>query len=202
MDTKDLFDACSEECIWCREQWPVLEFRGAIVHVAPFTKDPLLFRYPCSAASIRKGLKYMGFDGGIEIKWTLRKPEEVMAIARDYWRRASGKLGKNVGSPKNRAFWRNAVECSIRVSGWPEWKRGNSGASTPAELKRMRSEIIYYDEMDYWTRQACTESQQYRPGFDSKGALIQPTCNYGFGCTTCWSRYENQYNEITEDCCY
>jgi len=144
----------------------------------------------------------MGFEGGTEVVWSPRKPEDLLAIIKEYWRQAKGKLGKNVSSPNNRAFWRNAVECSIRVSAWPDWKRGTAEASTPEELKQLRLELLYYDEMDYWTRQACTDSLQYRPGWDDKGALIKPSCNHGFGCTTCWERYENRQEEATKNSCY
>lgn len=194
---KSLFAACTEQCVWCKDQWPVTEYRGSIVHVAPFTRDPQLFRWTCDADQIRKGFRYMDYKGGKKYRWSMPTPELLRTM------KSLSRI-KNISSPENRTFWRNSVEASLSVASWPEWKRslGSDGnprpATTPAELSRLRNELLQYDVLDYWARRTCSHNQQYRPKID-KGRILRPDCNDGIGCTGCWTQYERYSDELNKN---
>jgi hypothetical protein len=76
---------------------------------------------------------------------------------------------------------------------------------TPERLKNCRNELRFFDECDFITRLECTEGQQYRPvepgPHNGKSNMNEPTCNGGFGCTTCWERYEKAYDKMSEAWC-
>jgi hypothetical protein len=202
MNDRALFKACTTQCSWCFEQWPLVLREGVLVHVAPFTKDPRLCFFRCDALPIRSGLKYTGYKGGKQKKWKVPKPEAIKQIVAEYYAKCKGGLGRVVDSPDNRSFWRTGVEATLEVATWPKWKRGGENAedTPPERLKECRQELSLYDAMDYWTRIACTENLQYRPRIE-KGCYTQPTCNYGFGCTTCWERYEVKMEEESRNHC-
>jgi hypothetical protein len=111
---------------------------------------------------------------------------------------------KNLTSPNNRNFWRAGIHASLSVASWPKWKRslGLSGEkpheTTAEDLKRMRDELLYYDALDCWTRKPCTDNLQYRPGY-YEGRILQPRCNYGIGCATCWERYQSFYDNESKN---
>jgi hypothetical protein len=202
MRNKELFTACTSQCVWCKEQWPVVNHRGGIVHTAPYTKDPKLFCWGCQSGTIRKAFNYMDYTGGKRIRWkvppaeTIRKTTPNSIIVR----------------PSTRDFWRNIIEASLSVSSWPEWKRGisltgkESPKATEEDLKRMRDELLQYDALDYWSRRPCTDNFRFRPGYVlgkgfTGGVFAQPTCNWGIGCTACWEKYEKFYEERSKDWC-
>lgn len=199
MNNKSLFEACVTQCAWCNAQWPLVN--GS--HVAPFTRDPKLFSWRCEALSIRKGFDYWDYKGGKVKKWKVPSPQTLLEALGAYGK--GKKLSKNISSPDNRSFWRNAIRCSIEVRSWPEWKRGGSKQLSPAEIVKEdnddREELLFYDAMDFWTRESCTENHQFRAGTlvdceDGKGQYFaRPSCNYGFGCTTCWAKYEKHSEE-------
>jgi hypothetical protein len=203
LDNKAIFAACISQCEWCVEQWPVVVYEKNIVHVAPFTKDPKLFYWSCDSSTIRRAFNYMEYKGGKKVSWT---PPSEAAIT--LMNRLSGKGGivKNVTSPKSRDFWRGTIRASLQVASWPLWKRSvdidgkKPKEITPEELRRMRDELLSYDALDYWTRQPCTESLQYRPHLN-KGRVEKPTCNHGIGCIGCWGRYEVFYNDLHKNAC-
>jgi hypothetical protein len=145
---------------------------------------------------------YTGYKGGKQKKWKVPKPEAIKQIVAEYYAKCKGGLGRVVDSPDNRSFWRTGVEATLEVATWPKWKRGGENAedTPPERLKECRQELSLYDAMDYWTRIACTENLQYRPRIE-KGCYTQPTCNYGFGCTTCWERYEVKMEEESRNHC-
>jgi len=188
MKNKELFDACTKQCVWCSEQWPILATAGGqMLHVGPYTKDEKLFSISCKAVTIREAFEYAGYRGGKEIEWKAPTPKKLSS--------------HRAPSPDNRKFWRNITVCSLQVSEWPDWKRSmGSSKSTPEELKRMRDELRCYDALDYWARKECTENLQYRPSLD-KGKITKPTCNWGFGCVTCWERHETYENKLQENYC-
>ena len=178
-----------------------------VIHVAPYTRDPLLFSRLCTAEPIRKGFKYMGYEGGEQNGWPVPSAQSLVDILnRNNQTPASeGKpLKKNVSSPHTRRFWRGGLEATIEVASWPAWKRGNDPddqdpALIAIRLKHVRKELLVYDAMDYWSRQQCTDNLQYRPHMNEKGSnLVMPSCNWGLGCTTCWERYERAYEKMTE----
>ncbi len=194
MTNKSLFEACVTQCEWCNAQWPLVN--GS--HVAPFTRDPNLFSWRCSALAIRKGFDYWDYEGGKEKKWKVPSPEELLKVMGGFNHNA--KIGRNISSPENRGFWRTGIRCSIEVRSWPEWKRGGSKQLTPAQVAQEdaddREELLLFDAADYWTRQSCTENHQFQAGrLNKQGCFERPTCNYGLGCTTCWVKYEKHSEE-------
>lgn len=188
MKNKELFDACTKQCVWCYEQWPVVATKGQMLHVGPYTKDKELFSTPCKATTIREAFEYVGYKGGKKVEWKAPMPRKLGAL-------------RKTSSPNNRKFWRNVTECSLSVSEWPDWKRSmGSKKSTPEEVKRMREELRHYDALDYWASKECTEGFQYRPSLD-KGRITEPVCNWGLGCTTCWERHETYEKKLQENFC-
>ena len=186
MRDKELFVACTKQCVWCAEQWPVLATGGQMIHVGPYTKDKSLFFYPCKADSIREAFEYVGYGGGKINKWRTPPIEKLLGV-------------KVMASPETRAFWRGLNTASLNVSEWPDWKRSIGGKkSTPEELKHMREELLYWDALDYWARKACTENLQYRPSIVN-GRIAKPTCNWGLGCVTCWGRYDTYEKKLHEN---
>ena len=178
-----------------------------VVHVAPYTRDPLLFSHICDAEAIRKGFKYMTYDGGVQEYWPVPSAQSLIDMLNMNRARSAedGKpLRKNVSSPHTRRFWRGGLRATIEVASWPAWKRGNNDddqdpALIAIKLKQVRRELLVYDALDYWTRQQCTDNFQYRPHMNEKGSnLVEPSCNWGLGCTTCWERYERAYEKMTE----
>lgn len=209
MRNQELFQACTTQCIWCKEQWPIKATKGQMLHVGPYTQDPKLFSTPCKAAAIREAFEYVGYAGGVVIKWKARKPEtliEILTIRKGRVAKNGG-LGRCIDSPKNRRFWRTGTEATLSVAEWPKWMRSaGGGEDTPPErLKECRDELRFFDEIDYWTRQVCTDGLDYRPvepgPHNGLSNMPEPTCNYGFGCTTCWERYEKAYSKMSEAWC-
>ena len=177
MNNKSLFEACAAQCAWCAEQWPVVLHSG-------------------DAAAIRKGFKYADFKGGKQIRWRPPSTDEITARLAG---RGKSKFGKNLDSPKNRQFWRGGCEAVIEVASWPDWKRGGGAeSSTPERLGEVRRELAFYDAMDWWTRQPCSDNLRYRPHIE-EGVIVRPTCNGGLGCATCWERYERYDDEHSKD---
>ena len=213
MNNRSLFAACTTQCVWCLEQWPVVEHRKHMVHVAPFTEGPMLFSRGCEAESIRRGFKYMDYSGGKRVKWKPPSVESLLNSLGAYYKSSekSG-LGKSLGSPGNRSFWRGGCRAVIEVASWPEWKRSTNYSGEPrkvetpeeqaASLKRVRDELLFYDAMDYWTRQPCSDNLQYRPHWNkARTNVAEPTCNGGVGCATCWALYEKDYDERSKNWC-
>lgn len=202
MTDRELFKACVSQCVWCEEQWPLAESRGKLVHVGPFTKDPKLFSKACDADTIRKAFKYPGYKGGKQIKYKARAAEELRRVVENYYKASSKGLGMNMDGPSNRSFWRGPIEATIEVASWPEWKRSGSPAPTPDRLKRSRDELRFFDECDFITRQPCSDSLQYRPLLNkARTNLVKPPCNGGFGCTTCWERYQAEHDKMSANWC-
>jgi hypothetical protein len=214
MNPRELFKACTAQCVWCKEQWPIKATGGHMLHVGPFTQDKLLFSTVCKAESIRQAFEYLGYKGGKQIKFKARSPEAMKNIIAGYYeanRRGKG-LGMHIDSPKNRSFWRTGIRCTLEVADWPKWMRSTSYSGeqkedtcTPERLKDCRNELRFFDECDFITRQECTEGFQYRPVEPSHhnglNNMPEPTCNWGFGCMTCWERYETAYNKMSEAWC-
>ncbi len=204
MNPKELFKACTSQCMWCKEQWPVLATGGHMIHVGPFTKDKQLWSTPCKAEAIRQAFEYITYKGGKLVIWKARTPTALKKIIGNYYeanRKGKG-LGMNIDSPNNRSFWRTGIRCSLEVVEWPEWMRSQSVSGrlspkdTPERLKHLRDELRFFDECDYIVRQQCTENLQYRPHMPDRGCMPRPTCNGGFGCSACWERYERAEEEF------
>lgn len=200
MNNKSLFQACTTQCEFCADQWPLVNG----VHVAPFTKDPNLFSWKCSAVQIRKGFDYWDYKGGKQKKWKVPSAKSLLETYTAANKKA--KIGRNLDSPANRSFWRCGIRASLEVNSWPEWKRSiGSKAKTPEEIAKDnaddRQELLFFDAMDYWTRQACTDNHQYRPHYSegSHGYIVTPTCNHGLGCTTCWAKYKAYYDKESKN---
>lgn len=201
MKNTELFKACAAQCLWCKEQWGLVEHKGRYIHVAPFTRDPQLFSHSCEAEAIRTAFKYYTYAGGKQVKWKARPAKELVAIMTGKHKRNGG-LTRNITSPENRVFWRGGLRATIEVASWPDWKRSGSERVTPERLRDVRDELLFYDECDYAVRQPCTENLQYRPQLDR--TWKEPTCNDGIGCATCWGRYERAVKEWEDKnpCCY
>jgi hypothetical protein len=217
MNPKELFTACTTQCVWCKEQWPIEATDGHLLHVGPFTQDKHLFSTICKAESIRQAFEYIGYKGGKQIKFKARSPEALKNIIANYYeanRKGKG-LGMHIDSPKNRSFWRTGIRCTLDVAEWPEWKRSHqmsddgtykpSEPTSPERLKSCRDELRFFDECDFITRRGCSEGLQYRPvepdSMNGLRNMPEPTCNGGFGCTTCWERYEKAYGKMSEGWC-
>lgn len=176
----------------------------SVLHVGPFTKDKRLFSTDCEADKIRIAFEYAGYEGGKAIKRKPRDGATLYAIITG--RKSPSGFGHCIESPDNRSFWRNGTRCTLEVASWPEWKQSytidgkRSEPITPERLAECRAELAFYDECDFATRQPCTENLQYRPVIVD-GRLARPTCNGGMGCTTCWERYERQYEIMSRDWC-
>ncbi len=207
MRDKELFIACTTQCVWCKEQWPVLATGGEMVHVGPFTKDKRTFSWPCAAKSIREAFEYITYKGGKQIVWKPRSAKVLYGILTKGEKRNGG-FCKRVQSPDNRSFWRTGVRATLEVASWPRWMQsygvdGKQSEPVSAErLQEARNEILFYDECDFACRQQCTENLQYRPKLDRN--WNEPTCNDGMGCMTCWERFEKAKEEweTANPCCY
>jgi hypothetical protein len=199
-DPKELFKAVTSQCVWCKEQWPILATGGHMIHVGPFTKDKLLWSTACKAEPIRAAFEYVTYKGGKQIVFEAREPVKLKKIIEDNYGAMRRGLNMRIDSPKNRSFWRTGIRCSLDVAEWPRWMRSagqkDGVEDTPPErLKQYRDELRFFDECDFITRQQCSDNFQYRPIWRS-GNLVQPNCNGGFGCTTCWGVYEAEYEEF------
>jgi hypothetical protein len=204
MKDRELFKACVSQCVWCEEQWPLVESRGKLAHVGPFTKDPKLFSRACDASTIRTAFKYSGFKGGKQTKHKARTAAELRRVMEGYYKAGRKGLAMNLDGPGNRSFWRGPIVATIEVASWPAWKRSGGGEPpSPERLKRNRDELLFFDECDFICRQACTDNLQYRPHWDKgRGNLVKPQCNGGFGCMTCWGLYEKAHDEHAATLCY
>ncbi len=207
MNPRELFKACTTQCIWCKEQWPVVATGGHMLHVGPFTKDKQLFSWVCKAESIRQAFEYVTYKGGKQIVWKPRSAKVLYDILTKRHGRNGG-LCKNVMSPDNRSFWRTGSRATLEVASWPKWMQSCGVDGTQKEpvsderLKDTRDELAFYDECDSACRQQCTENLQYRPKLDRNWS--EPTCNDGMGCMTCWERFEKAKEEWenAHPCCY
>jgi len=199
---RELFKACTSQCIWCLEQWPIKTTGGHMLHVGPFTQDKQLFSTVCKAESIRQAFEYVGYKGGKEKVWKARKPTILRQKINAYYadNKKNGGLGMVMDSPRNRSFWRSGIEATLTVAEWPKWMRRDED-TPPERLKDCRDKLRFFDELDYWTRKECTEGLQYRPHIPANGNMPIPTCNGSFGCTTCWGRYEVAYHKMSEKWC-
>jgi len=201
MKDRELFKACVSQCIWCKEQWPVLATGGHMLHVGPYTRDKQLFSTICKAESIRQAFEYITYKGGKQVVWKARKPAALRKVIENYYEktRKSNGLGMTMDSPQNRSFWRTGIRCTLDVAEWPKWKSG--GEVSPERIENCRHELLFFDECDYVTRQQCSGNLQYRPTVPDRGNMNTPTCNGGFGCVTCWERYEKAYDKMSESWC-
>lgn len=200
MKNKELFAAVTGQCVWCAEQWPVTSFLGHLTHVGPFTKDPKLFHHPCDASQIRLAFHYEDYKGGKQIKFKPRSPKEINEALAECKRQ--GKPIMVLDSPGNRSFWRGPIQATLEVATWPDWMRQGSEKTSPERLKQCRDELCYFDEIDWWARQPCSDNLQYRPHWNEAHTnLVKPSCNSGFGCITCWERYEKEYDRISANWC-
>jgi len=210
----ELFKACTAQCIWCQEQWPIKATGGHMLHVGPFTQDKQLFSIVCKAETIRQAFEYVTYKGGKQVVFKARKPATLKKIIEGYYaavHKDNKGLGMVIDSPKNRSFWRVGKEATIEVADWPDWKRSSyqledgtyrpTERTSPERLKQCRDELRFFDECDFVTRQECSEGLQYRPQIPDRGNMVQPTCNGGFGCVTCWERYEKAYDKMSEHWC-
>jgi hypothetical protein len=206
MKKNELFKACTAQCDWCKEQWPVKATGGHMLHVGPFTKDPQLFSLACKAEPIREAFEYVGYDGGKQVVWKPRPAKVLHAIVagRKLGHKSANGFGfcKNLDSPKSRSFWRTCTRAVLEVAGWPEWMQSCSVTGEKSErvteerLKGCREDLLFWDECDFACRQPCTENLQYRPLLDRNWS--KPTCNDGMGCMVCWERYERAVNDWEE----
>jgi hypothetical protein len=198
MKDKELFIACTTQCIWCLEQWPIKATGGHMLHVGPFTQDKHLFSTVCKAESIRQAFEYITYKGGKQIVRKPRTAKQLYFILTKGEKRNGG-ICKRVMSPDNRSFWRTGCRATLEVAGWPEWMQSygidgkKSEPVSQERLKATREEILFYDECDFACRQQCTENLQYRPKLERN--WTEPTCNDGMGCMTCWERFEKAKEE-------
>ncbi len=153
MNPRELFKACTTQCIWCKEQWPVVATGGHMLHVGPFTKDKQLFSWVCKAEPIRQAFEYVTYKGGKQIVWKPRSAKVLYDILTKRHGRNGG-LCKNVMSPDNRSFWRTGSRATLEVASWPKWMQSCGVDGTQKEpvsderLKDTRDELAFYDECD------------------------------------------------------
>lgn len=188
MDKHSLFQACTTQCEWCAARWPLTHQWPAVVHVAPFTKDPNLFSWPCEAQAVRKGFKYFDYQGGPAYKF--KRPPVAKLLA---YRSVGAK-----SSPANRSFWRAAEHACLDVSYWPAWQRsytlsGKAQKETDPVKDRVRHrEVLFvFDALESIAREMCTDGHSFKAGFDKSGHYYAaPTCNGGVGCASCWAKQQ------------
>lgn len=204
MRNKELFNACTKECVWCKLQWPLTLNSRTYEHVGPYTKDRKLFSWNCKANTIRTAFNYAAYAGG---KKLLRK---LPIVKGNKLRMGPCTLTINSTSPSNRRFWRTAMNATLSVAEWPDWKLSSEynektgqwerGKHTPPEqLAQIRQDLEHYDALDFIARQTCTENLQYRAKIVG-GRVPQPSCNGGVGCTTCWMRHDTYRDKQSEGC--
>jgi hypothetical protein len=166
-----------------------------MIHVGPYTKDPHLFSTACDAGSIREAFEYTDYAGGKRVIWKARKPAELVKTK---GQSPGLSLAMNITSPDNRRFWRGPIRSTLTVAKWPDWMRSGERISEE-RLQKCRAELLLMDEMDYWVRQPCTGPMYHEAWNSEHSNLLEPTCNWGMGCTACWAVYEKAYDKLAEN---